>query len=145
MELTRGWLETRLRALVDLFTYALVLTSVSLAISLFLGVATGGGAVRAKVFLFVIGWVMVGYATVLLWPSRPPIDGDDEEGAREKGSSLPARDASRFQGIVRKTPPARWIQLPPPQHRIPLRSQLFFGGLCILATSYVMETVFNVA
>lgn len=145
MEGTRGWLETRLRALVDLFTYALVLTSVSLAISLFVSVATGGGAVRAKIFLFVIGWAVVGYATVLLWPSRPPIDGDDEEEALANGSSLPAEEASRFQGIVRKTPPVRWIQLPPPQDRIPLRSQLFFGGLCILATSYLMETVFNVA
>lgn len=145
MELTRGWLETRLRAIVDLVTYALVLTSLSLAISLLLSVATGGDAVRAKIFLFIIGWAMVGYATVLLWPSRPPIDGDEEEESGEKGPSLPAEEASRFQGIVRKMPPVRWIQLPPPHDRIPLRSQLFFGGVCILATSYLMETVFNVA
>lgn len=144
MAFSRGWLDTRLRAFLDLLTYALVLTSLSLLISVFLGVATGGGIVRAKTFMFVIGWVMVGYATVLLWPSPPPIDDEDEEPTAQ-GQSLPAEEASRFQGIVRQVPPVRWITLPPPQERIPLRSQLFVGGLCILAASYLMETVWNVA
>lgn len=142
MDLDRERLGWHLRAMVDLFTYVVVLTGVALVISLVLSVATGGAAVRAKAFLFVIGWVLMAYATVLLWPSQPPTPG---EKPADESQALPAEEASRFQGIVRSLPPVRWIELPPPHHRISLATQLFIGSVCILLTSYLMETVFNVA
>lgn len=142
MNLDRERLVWHLRAIVDVVTYVVVLTGVTLVISLVLSVATGGAAVRAKAFLFVIGWVLMAYSTVLLWPSGPPTPGEKSDNERQ---ALPVEETSRFQGIVRSLPPVRWIELPPPQHRVSLATQLFIGSVCILLTSYLMETVFNVA
>lgn len=141
MGLSHERLIWRIEALVDALTYAAVLTAVALVGSLVLGLATGGGIVGAKILLFVVGWVLLGYSTFLLWPTKPP---SDEEESDELGPSLPAEEASRFQGIARTLPPARWIQLPPPEHRVPLSGQLFVASISILVTSFVMETVFNV-
>lgn len=59
------------RVWVDGLVYALTVTAVVTLVSLFFGVGTGGGLVRGKIFLFVVGWGMMAYATAKMWPSRP--------------------------------------------------------------------------
>lgn len=60
-------LRTLVRVWVDALTYALVLTVVSVAVALTLGITTGGEFVRGKHLLFVFGWGMMAYATAKLW------------------------------------------------------------------------------
>lgn len=62
-----GRLRTAVRVWVDALTYAVALTAVSAVVALTLGVATGGEFVRGKRILFVLGWVMMAYATAKLW------------------------------------------------------------------------------
>lgn len=60
-------LRTLVRVWVDALTYAVVLTVVSAAVALTLGITTGGEFVRGKRLLFVFGWGMMAYATAKLW------------------------------------------------------------------------------
>lgn len=128
-------------AVLDALTYALTISAITLIGSFVLSVLTGGGAARANIFLFFTGWGLMAYATVRLWPSKKAQDANDDSGTE---SSLPSDHESRLQGYVRKLPPVRWVRLPPPAERIPLRAQLFLGSICVLALSYLLETVFNV-
>lgn len=127
------------RAIVDAFTYALVLTTIAVIGSGVASIATGGGAVRANLFLFLTGWGLMGYATFRLWPTSPA----DEEADAEM-PALQVDHQTRFQRIVRATPPVRWVRLPPPEDRIPLPVQLFVGSVVILVTSFLIEAVLRV-
>lgn len=125
----------RARAWADAFAYALAVAAVVTLAALALGLATGGGFVRGKVLSFVAGWLLVGYATVRLWPSSV----DELEGP-----SVSAR-GTRFEGLVRSLPPVRWIRLPAPPERIRVAGKVFLAGVVTLAGSLLMETTFGVA
>jgi hypothetical protein len=100
-----------------------------------LGIATGGGFVRGKVFTFLAGLALVGYATVRLWPTSIEDLG---------GPTISAR-GTRFEGIVRSLPPLRWIRLPRPPDRVRVATKLFLAGVGALAASLVMEVGLGVA
>lgn len=130
----------------DALTYALAVTAVVTVASVVLGVATGGGLVRAKVLLFLIGFGLMGYATFRLWPSSPA-DVEDRGGGRgglAGISTVETPDETRFQRFVRALPPLRWVPVPSPDARLAPATKLFLGSLFVLATSYLMETVFGV-
>ncbi|MFC6764000.1 DUF7555 family protein [Natrinema soli] len=139
--------DDRLRVFVRVWTDALaygltmaVLTGIG---ALTLGIATGGGLVRAKVLLFAIGWVLLAYAVVRLWPTTPDDVGTPPDG--QYGESLPeTHDLTRFQAFVRTLPPVRWVRAPPPEKRVTVPGKLLFGGLLILLLSFLMEAVFGV-
>lgn len=140
-------LDDRLRILVrvwaDALIYALTVAGLTGIGALILGVATGGGLVRAKLLLFVIGWVLLAYAVVRLWPTSPDDVGTPLDG--RYGESLPeSHDTTRFQAFVRTLPPVRWIRPPPPEKRVTVPGKLLFGGLLILLLSFLMEAVFRV-
>lgn len=61
---------TLARVWVDTLSYALTVTAISTLVAFVLGVATGGGFVRVKLFLFVLGWLLMSVGTAKLWPSR---------------------------------------------------------------------------
>lgn len=141
-------LGDRLRVLVRVWTdalmYALTVAGLTGVGALILGIATGGGLVRAKLLLFVIGWVLLVYAVVRLWPTSP----DDVRTSLDGryGESLPeSHDTTRFQAFVRALPPVRWIRSPPPEKRMTVPGKLLFGGLLILLLSFLMEAVFGVS
>lgn len=128
------------------FVYALSVTVLATIGALILGVATGGGLVRTKILLFVVGWVLMAYAVIRLWPRRPSDVADNSAGPSEPGpATIPADGArTRFQAAIRRIP-ARWLPLPPPERRITSEGKLFLASLLVLLTSFLMETVFGVA
>lgn len=136
---TQTPLINTLRAWIDALWYSIVVTVLAI-IGTFVGsVLTGGGAVRANLFLFLIGWILLAYATIRLWPSSP----SDVEG--ENADSLPKVHETRLQAIVRKFGPVRWTQLPPPQQRISAQMQLFIASVFILLASFILEALLGVA
>lgn len=66
----RERLAPLLRAWVDGLVYAVVVTVLVTLFALVVGIATGGGFVRGKITLFVVGWLLMTYSTVKMWPSR---------------------------------------------------------------------------
>lgn len=128
-------LSNRARAWVDAFAYALAVAVAVTLGALAIGLATGGGFVRGKVLSFVAGWLLVGYATVRLWPTSV-----DDLG----GPSVSAR-GTRLEGLVRAVPPLRWIRLPAPPDRVRVAGKVFLAGVVTLAGSLLMETAFGVA
>jgi hypothetical protein len=128
-------LSVRARAWIDAFAYALAVAGAVTLSALALGLATGGGFVRGKILAFVAGWLLVGYATVRLWPTS--VDELD-------GPSVSAR-GTRLEGFVRRLPPLRWIRLPAPPERVRVAGKVFLAGVVTLAGSLLMETAFGVA
>lgn len=100
-----------------------------------LGIASGGGFVRGKVFTFFAGLVLVGYATARLWPTSIEDLG---------GPTISAR-GTRFEAIVRSLPPVRWIRLPRPPDRVRVATKLFLAGVGALAASLFMEVGLGIA
>lgn len=136
-------LERIARIWIDALAYAIVVTAVATAAALLVGVATGGGAVRAKILLFVAGWVLLSYATFRLWPTS--IEDVESSADGQLGESIPsAQDETRFQSFVRTLPPARWIQPPTPKDRVSPPGKLLFGSVLMLLLSFLMETVLGV-
>jgi len=135
--------------------YALAVAAVVIVASLVVGVASGGGAVNAKIFMFVIGWLMMGYAIVRIWPSNssklrtdslkndgsavnPPDPNPDPDSIPEDESE------TRFQQAVYRLPPGRWLPRPTPSHRVGMEGKIFLGSVFVLVASFVMEFVFGV-
>lgn len=127
-------------ALIDALTYGIVLTLVAVLGAFVLSVATGGGAARANILLFVTGWVLMGYATFLLWPTRR----EDDTETDSYGPALASEHQTPFQAFTRLFPPIRWIELPPPEDRVPVRVQLFLSSILVFITSFLIEVVWNV-
>lgn len=125
---------------VDAVAYALLVALATTVGAVVLGVLTGGGLLRAKYLLFVVGLLQMGYATVKLWPASPE--------ALESGDSIApsGTDAeSRFERLARTVPPVGWIGTPPAVRRLSQPSKLFLASVVVLLVSYLMETAFGVA
>ena len=131
----------RLRAAVDALAYATVLTALALVGSMTLSVMTGGGAVRGNVIFFLLGWIVMAYATVRLWPTSRAKDDPTDPASQ----SITQENETRLQTSIRRFGPVRLIELPPPDQRIGIRGQLFLSSLVILATSFTLEMHFGVS
>ena len=131
---TSARLSHRLRVWVDAVGYALVLAVVVTTTAIVLGIATGGEFVRGKTLTFLGGWLLVGYATVRLWPKRRDPERESLSGTRR----------TRFQRVVRAVPPVRWIRVPPPTDRVRPAGKTFLAGVLTLLVSLVMEVGFGV-
>ncbi len=132
---SRAGVRRSFRVWTDAIGYGLVLTAVVTTAAVVLGIVTGGGFVRGKVFTFLSGWILVGYATVRLWPKRGEAEGESLSGTRR----------TRFQRAVASLPPVRWIRTPPPTERVRVAGKTFLGGVLTLLASVVMEVGFGIA
>lgn len=134
---------TRLRTAalvwIDAVGYGLAVAAVAVVAALAAAVASGGGFVRGKAVLFLVGFALMGYATIRLWPTSPE---DVDTGVAGSIPSTPER--TRFQSLVRALPPLRWLPPPPPANQVSPAGKLFLGSLLVLLASYLMETVFGV-
>ncbi|WP_254862396.1 DUF7555 family protein [Halovivax gelatinilyticus] len=135
--------DGRASAWIHAFTYAVVGGGVLTVGSLVLSLVTGGDLVRAKIILFLAGWIVLAYSTVKLWPTSRP---HDEAGREDPyAQAVPhVENVGRFQRIVWNTPPARYLTTPAPEDRISTDGKLFLVGLVTLAISFVLETAFGV-
>lgn len=144
----RRRLRTRALAWGDAFVYALVVAAFSTLLAVVVGVATGGGLVRAKVLLFLAGVGLMAYATVRLWPESPG-DRDDRAGPGLPdpggGPAFTSRERPRLQRVTAAVPPMRWVHAPPPEERVTVPGKLFWSSVAILLVSYLMEAVFGIA
>jgi len=136
-------LQRRLRrhALVwlDVLAYVLTVAAVATVVAFVVGIATGGGFLRGKALLFVMGWGVIAYATIRLWPTSP-------EDLDDTGRSVPGDVASsRLQRLARALPPVRWIEQPAVDDRVSPEGKLFLAGCGVLVTSFLLETQFGVA
>ena len=140
---TLGRMRVRIRVWTDALTYATVVAALATLGSLSIGIATGGGLVRGKVVLFVVGWGLMAYATVQLWPSSPEeVNGTPES---RTGESLPeSQNETRLQSFVQSIPPNRWLRAPRPERRLSIDGKLFLASLLVLAISFAMEVVFGI-
>lgn len=132
------------RVWADALSYALAVAAFATIGALIVGIATGGGAVRGKLLLFGIGWLLLAYTTVRLWPTSPE---DVESPSRGYGgdSLSPRTPSTRFQRLARALPPARWTRPPVPERRLTLPGKQLLASLLILFASFLLETVFGVA
>lgn len=149
------------RRLLDAGQYAVALTAAATAISGIVSFPLGAGLVGVKYGLFLIGFLTLGYATLLgWWGSRASglsnngllaRFGSNEDGLtsnpdtdRSSGDDEVRHDATGFQQFVRRFPPVAW-------YPIRARDRLGDAGRLFLATgtmwfvSITMETVFGVA
>lgn len=128
------------RAWIDAAGYAITVTGGVLVLASVLTVISGGGGARLNFFVFLWGWIIMAYATFRLWPSKPP----DEQPETQYAETLPDVHDTRWQQLTRQLPPLRWIDLPPPERRIPVDGQQFLASLVVLGTSFLLETVVGV-
>lgn len=132
---TRDRLVLFVVVLTEAMTYGLVLTVIAVAGTFLLSVTTGGGTGRANILLFITGWVVIAYATVLLWPKT----GRDEVARTGPTQAVRTDAVTRLEKVVHRVPPIRWLDLPPPEDRFTHGGRLFVAGVLIFITSYFLE------
>ena len=131
---------TYVLAVLDAVTFSLGVTGATLFVAGLLSLGSGSGAAGVKGFMFAIGWLLMAYAVVRLWPSGPNTDPESDPG----GAAIPETHQIRFQRVTRALPPVRWVTLPPPEHRLRLPAQLFLSSVFVLGTSFLLEVGFGV-
>lgn len=145
------------RRLLDLAVYAVGTTVVVAAALLPPSLLAGVGLNGVKFGLFLGGVLAFGYATVLLWPSRPVEDeigqrdrqGTNPEGAGRGAEPIESRDEvepreeTRFESLVGRVPPLDRYEVAPADRLHP-GAKLYVASLLMLAVSYVMEAVFGI-
>lgn len=121
----------------DTLAYAAVVAAGTLVLSVVVGVVTGGGLVRAKLLLFLAGWVLLALATVRLWP-RSPTEAATSGGVRRSVTA----ETTRIETVADVLPPVRWLEPPPRKFSPPIK--LFVGSVLVLLVSFLLEVVFAV-
>lgn len=134
MALSRERTAVLARTWASALTYAAVVAVTVAAAAIGVGIATGGGFVCGKRLVFFAGWILIGYATVKLWP-RSMADLD--------GPTMSAR-GTRFERIAWGIPPVRWIRRPAPTVRLRVGSKVFIAGIMTLGISLLMELAFGI-
>lgn len=139
----------RARQLLDALVYAVAVAGVVFALGIVVSFLLGSNLVGVKYFLFLVGILLFGYSTFLMLPEPPwdvekTGDGDIEIIQNEKrGKVIGSRDETRFQAAVQRIPPLPSYSIPPEQRLSPA-TKLFIASIAVLATSFMMETVFGV-
>lgn len=124
--------------LLDTAAYAVGLTAVAFAIGATAATVAGRDTLLgAKWFLFTAGFTLLAYSAFQLRPTPLWKRGDED------GDSGDEREPAGVQSAVAKAIPASYRLRPADRHSPPLK--LFVGSLTMLATSFLMETVFGVA
>lgn len=144
--------------LFDLLTYAALTTAAFAAAAWLVGAAglasaLGTDPVRfVRTTLFVLGWLAFGYGTLTMRPRAAWKTGDSAAGysATESGSapgtgfdlslSADGRGETRFQRLVQRLPPARFLPVAPDE-RLPSGVRIFAASLMMLATSLSIDVV----
>lgn len=146
---------------VDAGAYAGAVAGLVVVASTLLGFAAGGDWSTVKAILFVLGAVLLGYATARLWFSTPEWKREHsaewDAGAQPRtdtrsqsrsrfefgARAVPSGARTRFQRIVERAPPLRWIDVDRRATLSPT-AKIFLAGVMVMGVSFGMETVFGV-
>lgn len=127
--------RTRLRQLLAVVQYAVVLTGLIFLVLTVLSLPLGLGFVGVKIGLFVVGVMTLGYGTYLAWPSSP-------EDLQPEDTDVVEPDPW-FQRFVTGLPPLVWYPVHP-EAAVPDWVKVYTATALIFLTSYLMESVFGV-
>lgn len=134
----------RYRAL-DVLVYALAVTVLVFVLSAVVSTLLGAGWFGVELLMFVIGWLLFGYGTLLLRPSAKWRTEETDTGFDIKrtetepdGRVIGSREETRFQSAVQQLPPLRWYSIPP-EERPSVGAKIFVSGVAVLLASFVLE------
>ena len=124
----------------DASAYVLTVTVIGTAVAAILSLPFGGSLTVMKAWLFVFGWLLVGYATVLLWPQTPKKWGSKGSKTRLK---LRSSGGPTLQKTLERVPPLCWYD-GDASVRLPTGVKLYLASGCLLLVSFLMEQAFGV-
>lgn len=119
-------------SLLDAVSYAVWLTALVAVASSPVSLLVGAGLNGVKFGLFIVGFLCLGYAVLLLRRAT---------SLHERAGGL--RTETRFERLVGRLPPMRWYAVPVRARHQP-GTKLFLASVTMLAVSYVMEAVFDI-
>lgn len=122
---------------VDLVVYVVGVICAVFSGSWLVALPLGGALTVVKFLLFLIGFVLVGYGTVLLWPTRP----SEETPAQPSLGPASDRDSSPFESLLERVLAGLGDSYPPSERFSP-GFKVFVAGCSVLLVSYLMEAVF---
>jgi|SRR6056297_2621392 len=128
----------------DAVGYAVTVTAIVFGIGAVVMIATGTGWFVTELVMFLLGWVVIAYGTVLLNPDRPwktkrTSDGDVQVVETSQQSQT-AREETAFQRLVQWLPPMRWYPLGPDE-RFSTGVRVFLSGIFVLLASFGIERI----
>lgn len=128
--------------LVDLVAYVLVVTTLVYAPVTVLAAVLEWGVGSLVQYGFVMGFLMFGYGTYLLWPSRAEEFGTD--GDPEAASNGPSPDGDESEQSPLQRAIIRWVPMgtleEPNVDPLTAGTKLFVASLAVLAVSYLLES-----
>lgn len=139
----RATFELLALQLVDALTYAVAFVAVVFVPVGAFELVTIGGLVGTKWVLFVLGMAYLMYAGLQLRPASPQKRAAAAD-AGPSGDSIGGEELTWLQRGAAALPPARWLDLHPSERWSP-HTKLLVGALAMLAMSWALEFVFDVA
>jgi hypothetical protein len=118
-----------------------VVAAGAVVLALLGGLLLGGGLARAKLVLFLSGWLLLGLATVRLWPKSPKQVAEGGDSPTRTTASID-ESTTRVEAVAETLPPLRWMG--PVSRRLSPPTKLFVAALLVLASSLALEVVFGV-
>lgn len=131
---------------IDTVMYAVFVGTAAFLLSLVLGVATGGGLVRTKVLMFLVGFGMMGYATIRLWPGSPAELERERDRRRRVAQGADRTDprVPTVQSMLERSPIGRLAPTPPADRETRPATKLLVASLFVLLASLAMEVFFGI-
>ncbi|MGA9400794.1 DUF7555 family protein [Haladaptatus sp.] len=141
--ITSVTLRFRLYQVLDAATYAGVLTLLVFAGSYAVSLVFGSGWLAVEFLMFLAGWVLFAYGTLMLRPTPPWNDQGRSsmlpwDGGRDIAEENDDRTETTFQRAVGTLPPLRWLDLPV-DHRLSTGTKVFLSSIFVLVASFLIE------
>lgn len=136
----------RFRRLLDLLAYVSVVSVIAYSVAVGLATIAGARLLMVVHVTFVLGFLMFGYATYLLWPSRPWETRVTDSGEVEVTNTKPdeideTREETWFQSAIQRLPLVSQWSLPPSERLHP-GLKLYAASFAVLGLSLATEVVF---
>ncbi|WP_255169681.1 DUF7555 family protein [Natrononativus amylolyticus] len=123
----------------DASVYTIAITLIGIGLAVVLSIPFGAHPEVVKAWLFVLAWLLIGYATVLLWPRTPKKWGSKRT---EKRIELDRRSGPNLQRRLNRLPPLKWYD--DDSVRLPTGVKLYIASVWLLLVSFLMERVLGI-
>lgn len=115
--------------LLDILGYLLVVDFLVFGVAVVVSIVVGGQWAAVEAIMFVIGVLLFGYATMLLWPTSI----EDEEDARMDDYTA----TGQIQAIVNNIPILSAYD--DSAKRLPVGLKLFLASILVVFTAFLIE------